>query len=76
MRITIKAFSMAHSSVEFEPITLGQAWAQILKENSGLRCPHGCKGCAVRVFGLVRHLMEKHNYSEKAAWRKAHEDNN
>jgi hypothetical protein len=38
----------------------------------GIPCPHGCSGTAWRMFGLVSHLMGRHGYTEKAAWRKAH----
>jgi hypothetical protein len=49
--------------------TLGEAWGSILEENSGLKCPEGCGGCAVRVFGLFSHLTNKHRWSRKKANR-------
>jgi len=47
--------------------TLGQAWSRIMRENSGLKCPKGCHGCLVRLFGLYRHLRQRHKYSKKQA---------
>lgn len=38
--------------------------------SSGLPCPHGCKGSAWRMYGLVSHLVEKHGYTAKQAWDK------
>jgi hypothetical protein len=59
--------------VKTERITLGKAMAKILKEDSGLKCPHGCKGCSTKMYGLVKHLMDVHGYTEKKAWKKAEE---
>ena len=35
----------------------------------GLKCPHGCKVEAWRMYGMIRHLMEVHDYTEEAAWK-------
>jgi hypothetical protein len=57
--------------VIFERITLGRAMARTLAEDSGLKCPHGCKGCSARWWGLVVHLVFRHAYSRKTAERTA-----
>lgn len=51
--------------------SLASAIARTHRNNSGLPCPHGCKGTASRMFGLVSHLMEVHGYTEKRAWENA-----
>jgi len=50
--------------------TLAQAMGRVLAGGTGIGCPHGCGGCAARVYGLVRHLVVRHGYTELAAWRK------
>ena len=57
----------------FTHTTLGWAMADVLATNTGAKCPHGCSGCAARLYGLVSHLVERHGYSEKRAWKKARE---
>ena len=50
---------------------LAHAVASIIRDNDGIKCPHGCNGCAWRIYGLVSHLMTVHGYSEKSAWKLA-----
>jgi hypothetical protein len=46
----------------------------IVPPQGGMPCPYGCEITAWRLYGMVSHLMEKHRYTEKNAWRKVHED--
>ena len=40
----------------------------------GVPCPFKCKGISFwRNYGLVSHLMDRHGFTEKEAWRKIHE---
>ena len=54
-----------------ERISLGRAIAEILRDNTGIKCPHGCNGCSARWWGLVSHLMDMHKYPKKQAEKTA-----
>jgi len=54
--------------------TVGKAMGRVLAEGSGLKCPYGCRGCAARMYGLVRHLMDGHGVGEKRAWKMAEKE--
>jgi hypothetical protein len=45
----------------------GRAFYKAL-HGDGLKCPYGCIGTDALTYGLVSHLMEKHNHTEKLAW--------
>lgn len=48
-----------------------RAFGQTLRDGTGAKCPHGCKGSAALLWGLVSHLVERHGYTLEAAKKKA-----